>query len=87
MLSEIEKMSSLLTPISHICMILGLDKRAFRDALSDEDSEVYVRYHRGKDSCLLRLREQEIDEAEAGSPTAMLRIRDYVQQMEDEEHE
>lgn len=75
----------MLTPIRDICLILGLDVEDFKRALRTEGSEVYVRYYRGKAKILLTLRSQEIDEAEAGSPTALLNIRGYIQQMEDDE--
>lgn len=75
----------MLTPPRDICLILGLNVEDFKRAVRTEGSEVYVRYYRGKAKTLLSLREEEIDEAQAGSPTALLNVRGFIQQMEDDE--
>lgn len=81
----IEKLAGLYMAVSDIAVILGIDAMELRADVADTANEAHLRYQRGKTATKLRLRQQEIQLANVGSPVALDNCAKALLDMEDDE--
>lgn len=84
-LDEIKELASCLTSISDIAVLLDLDLDTFRCDLLDRKSDVSKTYHKAKASTALKLRKQELELANVGSPLAVGLVNSYLLDMNSDE--
>lgn len=84
-IAKIEELAEALSPIQDISDLLGLNGDILRMDISCDQSEVGVAYRRGKARTALKLRRNELDLAEAGSPMAIQYAHEYLVKMQDGE--
>ena len=85
MIQELGSLARELTPVSDIAVLLGLDEFGLREVLSDHTHPASVAYRRGKAETRLRLRRNELELAEAGSPLAVAMVKSYMEDMDNDE--
>lgn len=78
---KVARLTELLTPLSDMALLLGVPEGLLRDAVSDYASPVSIAYRTAKAQLTLRLRRQDIELAEAGSPSAAEALRDHLLRM------
>ena len=84
-IEDISELAVSLTPVSDIAVLLGLDEFDLRETLSDHTHPASVAYRRGKAETRLRLRRNELELAEAGSPLAVAMVKSYMEDMDNDE--
>lgn len=84
-LKEIRDLVALLTPIPDMALLLGVHERTLRDELDDLSSPVSLAYRQAKAEIALKLRQRDIELAEAGSTTAAENVVTYFHDMLREE--
>lgn len=84
-IARVEELAEALTPIQEISDLLGLNGDVLRMDISSDHSEVSIAYRRGKARTALKLRRNELDLAEAGSPMAIQYAHEYLIKMQDGE--
>lgn len=84
-LAKIRELAQKLTPISDIAVLMELDVRQFRMDIADDMHPASLAYHRGKAETALKIRENELTLAEAGSPLAVTLMNSYIKDMETDE--
>lgn len=84
-LQEIRNLVALLTPIPDMALLLGVHERTLRDELDDLASPVSLAYRQAKAQVALKLRQRDIELAEAGSTTAAENVVTYFHDMLREE--
>lgn len=84
-LEQVEKLASIYMKISSIALIIGVDAHELRADISNESSEVSIRYRRGKATSEAELLAQEMQLAKVGSPLALEKVRANKLDMEDDE--
>lgn len=82
-LDIIEEYAGKLTPPRDIAILEGYDYIDFVTELKDPNSDLHKAYYRGKARTALRIRENELQLAEAGSPLAVQLVSSYLNDMED----
>lgn len=84
-ISTIEKLSSIFLPISDIATIIEMNPAQLRMKIQDESSPESVAYRRGKAKAKAKIRAQEMELAQLGSPLGVQNVRDNLIDMESEE--
>ncbi|MBR4553075.1 MAG: hypothetical protein IKO20_05115 [Bacteroidaceae bacterium] len=80
-LDELTKLTEQMTPISDIALLLDIPEGDLRDAVSDHESPVSIAYRKAKARLTLQMRQQDIELAEAGSPSATEAMRSHLLKM------
>ena len=81
---DIDKLTELteqMTPISDMALLLDIPEGELRDAISDYENPVSLAYRKAKAQLTLELRKQDIELAEAGSPSAAEALRSHLLKM------
>ena len=84
-LDRIAELAAALTPISEIAALLDLNEDMLRLAINDKSSPVRKVYFRAKAETAHKLRKQEIELAEVGSPLAVQLTSAYLRDMQADE--
>ena len=80
-LKKIRDLASKLTPITEISALLGQNEILLRDAVNTPGSPVREAYFQGFSEVALKIRERNLELAEAGSPSADEALRSYLKRM------
>lgn len=80
-LDEIRKYVGMLTPLADMAVLMGVDERELRDEVDDLSSPVSQAYREARAQVALKLRTRDIEQAEAGSPSAAENVAEYYRQM------
>ena len=70
--------ASLLLSISDIALLLVVDKDELKEEIANKETYISRRYHCGKLETIIKLRKQEIAQAELGSSTAIELVSKYI---------
>ena len=81
-LELVEKYAGLLFKISDIAMCIDEDPDELRDEIANKTSEISKTYHKSKLQVIMKLRAQEIEQAELGSNTAIELITKYIEEQQ-----
>ena len=84
-IDELQGYAENLTPIPDIAVLMDVDTFSLREAIADEHSAISRAYRRGKALTTLRIRQNELQLADAGSPLAVQLMNSYVRDMDAEE--
>ena len=84
-LQQIEQYASIYLKISDMAVILGVPAESLRSDIADHNSEVSLRYRRGKAASKVKLLHQEMMLAQVGSPLAIENTHRNLLDMEDDE--
>lgn len=85
MLPVIEEAASNLLTIRDIARLIMIDEDFLRREIALPNSQAHDFYYRGKTYILLELRKQEIKLALSGSPQAVDKALDFINDMNDDE--
>ena len=85
MLPIIEDAASNLLTIRDIARLIMIDEDFLRREIALPNSQAHDFYYRGKTSILLEIRKQEIKLALSGSPQAVDKALDFINDMNDDE--
>jgi len=80
-LDRLTQLTEQLTPISDMALLLNVPEGDLRDAVSDYEHPVSIAYRKAKARLTLQLRQQDIELAEAGSPSAAEALRTHLLKM------
>ena len=81
LLTRIQDLSSLLTPPAEISALLDIDERELLDDLNTPGHPARRAFLKGYSETALRLRKQNLELADAGSPAADEACRGYMRRM------
>lgn len=81
LLKKIKELSSLLTPPQEISALLDFDETEFKTDINTLDNPARRAFMKGYAETALRLRKQNIDLVDAGSPAADDACRGYLKRM------
>ena len=84
-LKQIEQFASIYLKISDMAVILGIPAEILRSDIADHNTEVSLRYRRGKAASKVKLLHQEMMLAQVGSPLAIENTHRNLLDMEDDE--
>ena len=84
-LEQVEQYASIYLKISDMAVILGVPAEQLRSDIADHNTEVSLRYRRGKAASKVKLLHQEMILAQVGSPLAIENTHRNVLDMEDDE--
>ena len=84
-LQQIEQFASIYLKISDMAVILGVPVEILRSDIADHNTEVSLRYRRGKAASKVKLLHQEMMLAQVGSPLAIENTHRNLLDMEDDE--
>ena len=84
-LQQIEQYASIYLKISDMAVILGVPAESLRSDIADHNTEVSLRYRRGKAASKVKLLHQEMMLAQVGSPLAIENTHRNLLDMEDDE--
>jgi len=84
-LQQIEQFASIYLKISDMAVILGVPAESLRSDIADHNTEVSLRYRRGKAASKVKLLHQEMMLAQVGSPLAIENTHRNLLDMEDDE--
>ena len=84
-LQQIEQYASIYLKISDMAVILGVPAELLRSDIADHNTEVSLRYRRGKAASKVKLLHQEMMLAQVGSPLAIENTHRNLLDMEDDE--
>lgn len=84
-LEKIKELASCLTPITDIAVLMKLDMRSFREDVRNTVHPVSVAYREGKAETSLKIRRNELQLADAGSPLVVQLMNSYLINMDSEE--
>lgn len=85
MAKNIENLASIFMPVSDIAVIVEMDANLLREALADPDHPFSLAYRRGKATAKAKIRAQEMELAQLGSPLGVQNVRDNLIDMEADE--
>ena len=83
-LQQIEQYASIYLKISDMAVILGVPAEQLRSDIADHNTEVSLRYRRGKAASKVKLLHQEMQLAYVGSPLALENAQKNLMDMEDD---
>lgn len=83
--NSIESLASIFMPISDIAVILEMDPAELREAIDTPGSPENLQYRRGKALAKAKIRAQEMQLAQLGSPLGVQNVRDNLLDMEADE--
>lgn len=81
LIKEIELMAAQMTPAVEIGVLLGIDETAFLDDINTPGSPARIAYLRGYATTARKLRRNNLELADAGSPAADEACRGYLSKM------
>jgi len=81
-IGQIEKYAALLFRISDIALLIDVDPDELRYDISNKTSEVSKIYYKAKLQVIMKLRAQEIEQAELGSNTAIELVTKYIHEQQ-----
>lgn len=81
LLSKIKDLSSLLTPTTEISALLDIDELEFRTDINTPEHPARKAFLKGYASTAMRLRKQNLDLVDAGSPAADEACRGFLKKM------
>ena len=84
-LQQVEQYASIYLKISDMAVILGVPAEQLRSDIADHNTEVSLRYRRGKAASKVKLLHQELMLAQVGSPLAIENTHRNLLDMEDDE--
>ena len=84
-LQQVEQFASIYLKISDMAVILGVPAEQLRTDIADHNTEVSLRYRRGKAASKVKLLHQEMMLAQVGSPLAIENTHRNLLDMEDDE--
>lgn len=84
LLHSVQDLAETLTPISEMAVLLDLKEDELREEISKPDSQLRRVYFLGMAKVKQQLRKNEIELAAAGSPQAVQRTHEYLNQMLEE---
>ena len=84
-LLQVEQFASIYLKISDMAVILGVPAETLRSDIADHNTEVSLRYRRGKAASKVKLLHQEMMLAQVGSPLAIENTHRNLLDMEDDE--
>ena len=84
-IDELKSYAEALTPISDIAVLMDVSSFDLRAAIADETSAISRAYRVGKATTTLRIRQNELQLADAGSPLAVQLMSNYVRDMDADE--
>ena len=84
-LEQVEQYASIYLKISDMAVILGVPAESLRSDISDHNTEVSLRYRRGKAASKVKLLHQEMMLAQVGSPLSIENTHRNLLDMEDDE--
>ena len=84
-LQQVEQFASIYLKISDMAVILGVPVEILRSDIADHNTEVSLRYRRGKAASKVKLLHQEMMLAQVGSPLAIENTHRNLLDMEDDE--
>ena len=84
-LQQVSELAGFLTPLSDIAVMMGVDADALRMDIRDRSTPVSLAYHKAKAATALKLRKQELELANVGSPLAVQQTKGYLLDMESDE--
>ncbi|MBR5639389.1 MAG: hypothetical protein IKW83_06450 [Muribaculaceae bacterium] len=84
-LQQVEQYASIYLKISDMAVILGVPAEQLRSDIADHNTEVSLRYRRGKAASKVKLLHQEMMLAQVGSPLAIENTHRNLLDMEDDE--
>lgn len=84
-LQQVEQFASIYLKISDMAVILGVPAETLRTDIADHNTEVSLRYRRGKAASKVKLLHQEMMLAQVGSPLAIENTHRNLLDMEDDE--
>ena len=84
-LQQVEQFASIYLKISDMAVILGIPAEILRSDIADHNTEVSLRYRRGKAASKVKLLHQEMMLAQVGSPLAIENTHRNLLDMEDDE--
>lgn len=79
------ELAGFLTPIGDIAVIMGVDVDVLRMDVRDRSNPVSLAYHKAKAETALKLRKQELELANVGSPLAVQLTNSYLLSMDSDE--
>ena len=84
-LQQVEQFASIYLKISDMAVILGVPAESLRSDIADHNTEVSLRYRRGKAASKVKLLHQEMMLSQVGSPLAIENTHRNLLDMEDDE--
>lgn len=84
-INRLTELTEQLTPISDMALLLDVPEGELRDAISDETHPVSTAYRKAKAQLMLAIRKQDLELAEAGSPSAADAVRSHFLKMQMDE--
>ena len=84
-LQQVEQFASIYLKISDMAVILGVPAEQLRSDIADHNTEISLRYRRGKAASKVKLLHQEMMLAQVGSPLAIENTHRNLLDMEDDE--
>lgn len=84
-IEKIKELAACLTPVSDIAVLLDVDIDALRLDVRNRNTPVSRAYHYAKADTALKLRKQEIELANVGSPLAVQLTNSYLLNMDSDE--
>lgn len=84
-LERVKELAACLTPISDMAVLLDMDLDVLRLDIRNHNTQVSRAYHHAKADTALRLRKQEIELANVGSPLAVQLTNGYLLNMDADE--
>lgn len=85
-LQRLEELTRGLTPLEDMAVLLDLDEVEMRLLLDADDMPAAKIYRKTKAEMALKIRQNDIDLAENGSPTAAEKVSGYFSAMINSEH-
>ena len=84
-IDRVRELAECLTPISDMAVLLDVDIDELRMAIRNRKTPISRAYHHAKATIALKLRKQEIDLANVGSPLAVQLTNSYLVNMDSDE--
>jgi len=85
LIKKVCELTQKLTPIGDMAIFLGVSRVELVMELNDIESPIAQVYHLEKAKASLEIREQNIELARAGSPTATIAVANYLKDMDNDE--
>lgn len=84
-LQQVSELAGFLTPIGDIAVMMGMDVDVLRMDIRNRANPVSLAYHKAKAETALKLRKQELELANVGSPLAVQLTNGYLLNMDSDE--
>ncbi len=84
LMKNVQDLAETLTPISEMSVLLDINEDDLREEILKPSSKLHRAYYLGMATVKQQLRKNELDLAAAGSPQAVQRTHEYLNQMLEE---